>query len=66
MGAYSSKGTYFERSVPTPDTSVLWYTNSDDGLWLKCSDCDFDVSLGFDPSINDVRKAWVKHKCKGE
>jgi len=41
--------------------SEIWYTIYDDGIWLVCTDDDWEIHLGFTPSIDELVEAWEKH-----
>ena len=45
------------------DTSEIYYTIYDDGVWLHCLRCDFNECLGFSATVTDLTAAWSKHKC---
>lgn len=45
---------------------VLWYTTSDDGVWVGCEKwgalgCGWEKNLGFNPTTGDVEEAVREH-----
>lgn len=41
--------------------SRLDYTVDDNGIWLRCTGCDWERPLGFGPSVAEAATAWGAH-----
>lgn len=41
--------------------SELTYTNSDDGVWIKCKPCRWRHNLGYFSTVDSAYAAWQKH-----
>jgi hypothetical protein len=43
------------------DTVTIHYWNTDDGIWLRCTLCDWTVPLGFQPTVGLAVRHTEQH-----
>lgn len=43
---------------------VVFYTGDDDGIWLRCTDCDWRENVGFDPELGPLIRVEQVHRRK--
>ncbi len=40
----------------------VFYTNSDDGIWLECELCKREIKMGFNPTLAECIMTMYQHK----
>jgi hypothetical protein len=48
----------------TTHVSELSYTNSDDGVWLRCKPCKWRHNLGYFATVEHAQAVWQKHTAE--
>jgi hypothetical protein len=49
------------KKLTCPAKPTLVYNIQDDGVWLVCSQCGFEVNLGYYGTVEDALAAQKKH-----
>jgi len=39
----------------------IFYTNEDDGIWLRCTKCDWRKNFGYFPQLGPLLRAEQRH-----
>ena len=51
----------FSTGKPMPHQSEVRYYADDDGVWVECLNDEWEVNLGYSPSVEDIVAVWDAH-----